>query len=67
MENPFKYGGVVRGAYFADRKSETDEQKREMENLNRVFLVSPRRFGKTCLLLNLIDSLDYRQTGLSAL
>jgi hypothetical protein len=57
MQNPFKYGGVVRGAYFADRKSETNELKREMENLNSVFLVSPRRFGKTCLLLNLIDSL----------
>jgi hypothetical protein len=27
MENPFKYGGVVRGAYFADRKSETNELK----------------------------------------
>jgi hypothetical protein len=58
MENPFKYGGVVRGAYFADRKSEKNELKREMENLNRVFLVSPRRFGKTCLLLNLIDSIE---------
>ena len=57
MENPFKYGGVVRGTYFADRRSEIIELKREMENLNRVFLVSPRRFGKTCLLLNLIDSL----------
>lgn len=57
MENPFKYGGVVRGAYFADREGEIIELQREMINLNRVFLVSPRRFGKTCLLLNLIDSL----------
>ena len=57
MENPFKYGGVVRGTYFADRRSEIAELKHEMKNLNRVFLVSPRRFGKTCLLLNLIDSL----------
>jgi hypothetical protein len=58
MENPFKYGGVVRGVHFADRKNEINELKREMENLNRVFLVSPRRFGKTCLLLNLIDSFE---------
>lgn len=57
MENPFKYGGIVRGPYFADRKAEILELKREMENLNRVFLVSPRRFGKTCLLLNLIETL----------
>ena len=57
MENPFKYGGVVRGPYFADRRSEIKELKREMVNLNHVFLVSPRRFGKTCLLLNLIETL----------
>ena len=58
MENPFKYGGVVRGPYFADREKEINELKREMVNLNRVFLVSPRRFGKTCLLLNLIETLE---------
>jgi hypothetical protein len=57
MENPFKYGGVVRGPYFADRKSEIEELGREMLNQNRVFLVSPRRYGKTCLLLNLVDQL----------
>jgi hypothetical protein len=57
LENPFKYGGVVRGAYFADRRNEIKELKREMLNLSRVFLVSPRRFGKTCLLLKLIETL----------
>ena len=59
MENPFKYGGVVRGPYFADSRSEIKELKREMANLNQVFLVSPRRFGKTCLLLRLIDALKH--------
>ncbi|MGB5985056.1 MAG: hypothetical protein WBG37_07105, partial [Desulfobacterales bacterium] len=58
MENPFKYGAVVRGRHFADREREMGELQREMENLNRVFLVSPRRFGKTCLLLNLMDALQ---------
>jgi AAA+ ATPase superfamily predicted ATPase len=58
VENPFKYGGVVRGPYFADRRNEIKELKREMVNLNQVFLVSPRRFGKTCLLLNLIEKLN---------
>ena len=57
MENPFKYGGVVRRPYFANRRKEIKELKREMANLNRVFLVSPRRFGKTCLLFNLIETL----------
>jgi len=58
MENPFKYGGIVRGPYFANRRNEMNELKREMLNLNRVFLVSPRRFGKTCLLFNLIEMLE---------
>ena len=57
MENPFKYGGVVSGPFFADRQNELKELKLEMANLNHVFLVSPRRFGKTCLLLNLIETL----------
>ncbi len=58
MENPFKYGGIVRGPYFADRKQEIEELLREMDNRNRIFLISPRRFGKTCLLFNLMDRLQ---------
>ena len=58
MENPFKYGGIVRGPHFADRKEELGELVQEMDNLSRVFLISPRRFGKTCLLFNLIERLN---------
>jgi hypothetical protein len=58
MENPFKFGGIVRGPYFADRSQELDELSREMTNLSRIFLISPRRYGKTCLLFNLMDRLD---------
>lgn len=58
MENPFKFGGIVRGPFFADRKQELDELFREMINLSRIFLISPRRYGKTCLLFNLMDKLD---------
>ncbi|MBW2153728.1 MAG: hypothetical protein JRH18_18925 [Deltaproteobacteria bacterium] len=57
MENPFKYAGVVTGPYFADRKGEISELLSEMRNLSRVFLVSPRRFGKTCLIFNLKEEL----------
>lgn len=63
MENPFKYGGIVRGPHFADRKEELAELVQEMNNLSRVFLVSPRRFGKTCLLFNLMDQLHDRGFG----
>jgi len=57
MENPFKYGGILRGPYFADRQEEIGELEREMENGSRVFLVSPRRYGKTCLLHNLMEKI----------
>lgn len=58
MKNPFKYGGIVSGPYFADRSEEIKELAREMDNDNRVFLVSHRRFGKTCLLHHLKESLE---------
>lgn len=60
MKNPFQYGGIVSGPYFADRSVEIKELTREMENGNRVFLVSPRRFGKTCLLHHLSKILEER-------
>lgn len=58
MNNPFQYGGIVSGPYFADRTEEIKELTREMENNSRVFLVSPRRFGKTCLLHHLCKTLE---------
>ncbi len=53
MKNPFQYGGIISGPYFADRSEEIKELSREMENSGRVFLISQRRFGKTCLLHHL--------------
>ena len=64
MENPFKYGGIVRGEYFADREDEIRQLEREAVSSGRVFLISPRRFGKTCLLFNLMDRL--RKRGIPA-
>jgi uncharacterized protein len=58
MRNPFRYGGIVTGEYFADRTEEIKELQREIENTSRVFMVSPRRLGKTCLLHNLMGCLD---------
>ena len=58
MKNPFQYGGIVTGPYFADRSEEIKELSREMENNSRIFLVSQRRFGKTCLLHHLKSSLE---------
>jgi len=67
LENPFRYGGIVLGPYFADRQDEMEVLENEIRNLNRVFLVSPRRYGKTCLLFNLIESLKREKTPVAYL
>jgi hypothetical protein len=41
-----------------------DELEQEMDGLGRIFLVSPRRYGKTCLLFNFLDRL--REKGMAA-
>lgn len=58
MRNPFIYGGLVFGRHFADRQSELSELAAEMRNGGKVFLISPRRIGKTCLLKNLQQNLE---------
>jgi AAA+ ATPase superfamily predicted ATPase len=50
MTNPFKFGSVVDGVYFTDRKLETTEIARVLESKNHLILISPRRFGKTSLI-----------------
>lgn len=57
MRNPFIYGGLVFGDHFADRQTELSELAMEMSNMGKVFLVSPRRIGKTCVLKNLQENL----------
>lgn len=63
MKNPFQYGGIVSGPFFADRSDEIRELGREMGNNSRVFLVSQRRFGKTCLLHHLKATLESQGTA----
>jgi len=58
MRNPFIYGGLVFGDHFADRENELAELTTEMGNTGKVFLVSSRRVGKTCLLRNLQVNLN---------
>jgi AAA+ ATPase superfamily predicted ATPase len=62
MDNPFKFGSVVTGGDFADRRRELAELSRELRDGQHIFLVSPRRFGKTSLIFALLD--DLRRRGL---
>ncbi|MBI5176998.1 ATP-binding protein [Candidatus Micrarchaeota archaeon] len=55
VENPFVIGKVVGGGKFADRDNETLLLKRELDNNQNVIIVSPRRYGKTSLILHALQ------------
>jgi len=55
MENPFVYGKVVRGKYFADRDAEIAELVNDIASGQNVIVFSPRRYGKTSLILEVLD------------
>jgi AAA+ ATPase superfamily predicted ATPase len=57
MQNPFRFGSVVSGEDFADRRRELAELGRELAAGQHVFLLSPRRYGKTSLILTLLGRL----------
>ncbi len=50
MENPFRYGVVVRGNDFVDRDAEINQLFREVSSGKSVVLYSKRRMGKSSLL-----------------
>jgi hypothetical protein len=45
--NPFVYGEVVPAAAFADRVVELDRLIGDLAAAQKVFLISPRRYGKS--------------------
>lgn len=55
MTNPFKYGRVVRGDDFADREKEIEQLVKDLKSGQNVLLYSPRRYGKTSLILEVLD------------
>lgn len=55
MENPFVYGKVVRGKCFADREAEIAELRNDIASSQNVIVFSPRRYGKTSLILEVLD------------
>jgi hypothetical protein len=60
VQNPFKFGSVVTGSDFADRRRELAELSRELRDGQHIFLLSPRRFGKTSLIFAVLDNLQRR-------
>lgn len=54
INNPFKYGVVVTGDDFVDRKDEIEILYKELSSGKSIILYSERRLGKTSLLIEFI-------------
>src|SRR6266550_9007103 len=59
-DNPFVYGEVVPGDAFVDREDELDRLVSDLGNGQKVFLISPRRYGKSSLIRRALDALRRR-------
>jgi hypothetical protein len=60
MDNPFVYGEIVPGEAFVDRETELDRLVADLGSGQKVFLISPRRYGKSSLIRQVLDSLRRR-------
>ena len=55
--NPFYFGEVVTGENFTNRVNEIKRLTGELRGGHNVFLISPRRFGKTSLIIKVLEHL----------
>ena len=60
MDNPFIYGEIVPGDAFADREAELDRLVADLAAAQKVFLISPRRYGKSSLVHRALNVLSRR-------
>ena len=60
MDNPFVYGEIVPGEAFVNRETEIDRLIRDLSGGQKVFLISPRRYGKSSLIRQALNALDKR-------
>ena len=60
MTNPFVYGEVVPTGAFADREAELDRLVEDLAAGQKVFLISPRRYGKSSLVRQALTALSRR-------
>ena len=65
MQNPFVYGEIVPGEAFVDREVELDRLVTDLAGGQKVFLISPRRYGKSSLVRQALIALG-RQGALTA-
>jgi hypothetical protein len=63
-ENPFVYGEIVPREAFADRDAELERLVADLTSAQKVFLISPRRYGKSSLVRQALGTLS-RQGALT--
>ena len=59
-QNPFVYGEVVPAAAFADRVEELRRLTQDLDAAQKVFLISPRRYGKSSLMRRALAAMSRR-------
>ena len=62
MDNPFVYGEVVPAAAFVGRAVELDRLSADLAAGQKIFLISPRRYGKSSLIRHAFAALGRRRT-----
>src|ERR1043166_5637484 len=60
MQNPFVYGEVVPAAAFVNRVAELDRLLGDLAAGQKVFLISPRRYGKSSLIRHALAAMARR-------
>jgi hypothetical protein len=56
-DNPFVYGEIVTAGAFANRVGERERLGRDLASGQKVFLISPRRYGKSSLVRDVMRGL----------
>jgi uncharacterized protein len=59
--NPFVYGEIVTRGAFADRETERERLTEDLLAGQKVFLISPRRYGKSSLVTDVLAGLARRR------
>jgi hypothetical protein len=62
-ENPFVYGEIIPSAAFANRVVELDRLTTDLAAGQKVFLISPRRYGKSSLVHQALAALARRRVA----
>ena len=61
MKNPFRYGEIVTGENFCNRREELKNIHKAINNRYSFWMYSPRRFGKSSLIFKAFETLNNKK------